>query len=39
MFEEKEVWDIVDGSQVNPIIASQTKKKEKDNIVASKIIK
>ena len=39
MLEEKEVWDVVDGSRADPITASQTRRKEKDNAVASKIIK
>ena len=39
MLEEKEVWDIVNGSRADLTITAQTKKKEKDNAVASKIIK
>ena len=39
MLEEKEVWDVVDGSQAEPTTAVQTKKKEKNNAIASKIIK
>ena len=39
MLEENEVWNIVDGSRADPITAAQTRKKEKDNAVASKIIK
>lgn len=39
ILEEKEIWDIVDGSRVNPITAAQTKKKEKNNVVTSQIIK
>lgn len=39
MLEEKEVWDVVNGSWADLTITAQTKKKEKDNAVASKIIK
>ena len=39
MLEEKKVWDVVDESHVNPTTTAQTRKKEKDNAVASKIIK
>ena len=38
MLEEKEIWDIVDGSRANPTTATQTRRKEKDNTVTSKII-
>ena len=39
MLEEKEVWDVVDGTRPEPTTATQTKKKDKDNAIASKIIK
>ena len=39
MLEKKEVWDVVDGTRPEPTTAAQTKKKDKDNAVASKIIK
>ena len=39
MLEEKEVWDLVNRSQTDPITAAQTRRKEKNNAVASKIIK
>ena len=39
ILEEKEVWDIVDGSLADPTTAAQTRRKEKDNAVALKIIK
>ena len=39
MLEEKEVWDVVDGLQAKPSTAVQTRKKEKNNAIASKIIK
>ena len=39
MLEEKEVWDVVDGTRAEPTTAPQIGKKEKDNAVASKIIK
>lgn len=39
MLKEKKVKDIVDGSRANPITAAQTRKKEKNNAIASKIIK
>ena len=39
ILKEKEVWDVVDGLQADPITTAQTKKKEKDNAVVSKIIK
>ena len=38
MLEEKEVWDVVDGSYANPTTNTQTWKKETDNLLASKII-
>lgn len=39
MFKEKEVWDVVDGSCAKLTITPQTKEKENDNTVTSKIIK
>lgn len=39
MLKEKKVWDIVNKSYVYPTRAAQIKKKDKDNAVASKIIK
>lgn len=39
MLEEKEVWDVVDGTRPEPTTAAQTRKKDKDNAIASKIIK
>ena len=39
MHEEKEVWDVVDGSRTDSTTAAQTRKKKKDNFVAFKIIK
>ena len=39
MLEEKEVWDIVNGSRADPTIGTQIKKKKKNNAVTSKIIK
>ena len=38
MLEEIEVWDVVDESRADPITTAQTRRKEKDNAVASKII-
>ncbi len=39
MLEEKEIWDVVDGTRAEPTTTAQIRKKEKDNAVASKIIK
>ena len=39
MLEEKEVWNVVDGLRAKPTTVVQTRKKEKDNAIASKIIK
>lgn len=39
MLEEKKVWDVVNGTRAEPTTAAQTRKKEKDNAVAFKIIK
>ena len=39
MLEEKEVWDVVNRSRADPTTAAQTRKKEKDSVVTSKIIK
>ena len=38
MLEEKEVWDIIDGSRAKPTTALQIRKKDKDNAIATKII-
>lgn len=37
--EEREVWDVVNGLRPEPTTAPQTRKKEKNNAVASKMIK
>ena len=39
MLEEKEVWDVVDNSRPEPTTAGQIRKKDKDNAIATKIIK
>ena len=39
MLEEKEVWDIVDRSRPDPTTVAQTRKRDKDNAISSKIIK
>ena len=39
MLKEKEVWDVVDESRADPTTVAQTRKKEKNNAVACKIIK
>lgn len=39
MLKEKEVWDMVDGSYMELTTAAQTRKKERNNTVAFKIIK
>ena len=39
ILEENKVSNIVDGSWVDSIIIAETRKKEKDNAFASKIIK
>ena len=39
MLEVKKVWDVVNGSWINLIIAAQTQKKEENIIVTLKIIK
>ena len=39
MLKEKEVWDVVDETRPEPTTATQTKKKDKDNTIALKIIK
>lgn len=39
MLEEKEVWDVIDGSLAELTTAAKTRKKEKGNTIASKIIK
>lgn len=39
MLEEKNVWHVVDGSRPELTTAVQTRKKDKDNAIFSKIIK
>lgn len=39
IFEEKEVWYIVDNSKLELIIAGQIRRKNKDNAITTKIIK
>lgn len=39
ILQEKEIQDIVDEIKPKPTIAAQTRKKDKDNAIASKIIK
>lgn len=39
ILKKKEFWDVVDESCTDPTIAAQTKKKEKNNAITSKIIK
>lgn len=39
MVEEKKVWDVIDGTKAEPTNVVQTRKKEKTNAVAFKIIK
>ena len=39
MLEEKEVWDVVDNLRPEPTTAVQIRKKDKDNSIATKIIK
>ena len=39
MLEKKEVRDVGDGSCADPTTTAQTRKKEKDNTLTSKIIK
>lgn len=39
MLKQKKIWDIVKGSKVEFITTAQNKKKDKDNAIASKIIK
>lgn len=36
--KEKEVWDIVEGTRPEPTTIAQTKKKNKDNAIATKVI-
>ena len=38
MLERKEVWDVVDESRFDLIIAAHIKKRDKDNTISSKII-
>lgn len=39
MLKEKEVWDVVDETRPEPTTPAQTRKKDKYNAIASKIIK
>ena len=39
MLEEKEVWDVINGLRTKPTTAPQIKKKDKNNVIATKIIK
>ena len=39
MLEEKEVWDVVNGTRPKPTTLAQTRKKNKTNAITSKIIK
>lgn len=39
MLEEKEFRDVVDRSRFESTIVAQTKKRDKDNAISSKIIK
>ena len=39
MLKEKEIWDVVNGTRPEPTTPAQTRKKDKDNAIASKIIK
>ena len=39
ILEEKEVWDVVNVTKPEATTAAQTRKKEKENAIASKIIK
>lgn len=38
IFEEKDVWEVIDCLQDKLTTTAQTRKKEKNNIIASKII-
>lgn len=39
MFEEINIWDIIDGTKIEPIIVAHIRKREKNNTMAFKIIK
>ena len=39
MFKEKEIWDIIDRSCIDPTTTIQIQKKDKNNAITSKIIK
>lgn len=39
MLEKKKVWDVVNKTKAKPTNVAQTKKKVKNNAIASKIIK
>lgn len=39
MLKEKEVYDVVDNSKLEPTTAVQIRKKDKNNAIATKIIK
>lgn len=39
MLKEIEVWDVVNKTRLKSTTSTQTKKKDKDNVIASKIIK
>ena len=39
MLEEKEVWDVVNKTRPKPTTTTQTRKKDKNNAIASNIIK
>ena len=39
ILEKKKVWDIIDATRPEPTTVTQTRKKEKNNAIASKIIK
>lgn len=39
MLEEKKICDIIDITRLKPTTTAQTKRKEKDNTITSKIIK
>lgn len=39
MLEEKEVWDVINAIRPEPTTVAQMRKKQKNNAIASKIIK
>lgn len=39
MLEQKKIWNVIDNLQAKSIIVTQTRKNEKDNVMAFKIIK